>query len=170
MSASHHPLSPQLSLIWLLGWSFLIAMVTLQMNLVAARSNPPKNLPVVRTVYFPQTGHHLSDRVGFLDFWRANGQLLTFGMPISEELVIDGRIVQYFERARFEYHPENAKTVQQVQLGLIGREWLAHHSLSLPPNSNLDTGAFFPETGYSLQGEFLEFWQRHGGLVILASH
>ncbi len=166
MSAPLRPLSPQLSLIWLLGWSFLIAIVASQMNPVAARPNNLQHLPVVRTVYFPQTGHHLSNRVGFLNFWRANGQLHTFGMPISEELVIDGRIVQYFERARFEYHPEYAKTSQQVQLGLIGREWLVHHSLNLPPNGHPDTGAFFPETGYSLQGEFLEFWQRYGGLPI----
>ncbi|OAN48288.1 hypothetical protein A6A03_08870 [Chloroflexus islandicus] len=123
-------------------------------------------LPIVRTVYFPTTGHHLSNRVGFLDFWRANGQLHTFGMPISEELVIDGRIVQYFERARFEYHPEYAGTPLQVQLGLIGQEWLARQSIALPPAAAGAAGAFFPETGYTLSGEFLEFWERRGGLPI----
>ncbi|HET8630995.1 MAG TPA: hypothetical protein VFL91_26545 [Thermomicrobiales bacterium] len=30
--------------------------------------------------------------------------------------------VQYFERARFEYHPENAGTPYEVLLGLLGRE------------------------------------------------
>lgn len=123
-------------------------------------------LPIVRTVYFPASGHHLSNRVGFLDFWRANGQLHTFGMPISEELVIDGRIVQYFERARFEYHPEYAGTPLQVQLGLIGQEWLERQPIALPPEPAGVAGAFFPETGYTLSGEFLEFWERWGGLPI----
>ncbi|WP_298816433.1 L,D-transpeptidase [Chloroflexus sp.] len=123
-------------------------------------------LPMARVVYFPTTGHHLSNRVGFLDFWRANGQLHTFGMPISEELVIDGRIVQYFERARFEYHPEYAGKPQQVQLGLIGREWLERSGLLKPAVAANNSGAFFPETGYTLDGEFLEFWERRGGLPI----
>ena len=30
--------------------------------------------------------------------------------------------VQYFERARFEYHPENAGGENEVLLGLLGRE------------------------------------------------
>jgi hypothetical protein len=30
------------------------------------------------------------------------------------------RVVQYFERARFEYFPENAGTPYEVQLGLLG--------------------------------------------------
>jgi len=53
-----------------------------------------------------------------------------FGYPISEEFdevsPADGKvhIMQYFERARFEWHQEFAGTPQQVQLGLIGREWL----------------------------------------------
>jgi hypothetical protein len=29
-------------------------------------------------------------------------------------------LVQYFERNRFEYHPENVGTDYEVQLGLIG--------------------------------------------------
>ncbi|MEF3275844.1 MAG: L,D-transpeptidase [Chloroflexus sp.] len=132
----------------------------------AQPSSHTSRLPIVRTVYFPTTGHHLSNRVGFLDFWRTNGQIHTFGMPISEELVIDGRIVQYFERARFEYHPEYVGTPQQVQLGLIGREWIERQKIPLAAAEPIGSGAFFPETGYTLDGEFLEFWERRGGLAI----
>ena len=35
------------------------------------------------------------------------------------------RVVQYFERARFEYHLEHAGTSDMVQLGAVGREELA---------------------------------------------
>ncbi|MFN3372433.1 MAG: hypothetical protein ACK44M_02555, partial [Chloroflexus sp.] len=119
----------------LLGSGLLLFGTWLYWNTTAAARPIAQfnRLPIVRTVYFPATGHHLSNRVGFLDFWRANGQLHIFGMPISEELVIDGRIVQYFERARFEYHSEYAGTPLQVQLGLIGQEWLERQPIALPP-------------------------------------
>jgi hypothetical protein len=32
--------------------------------------------------------------------------------------------VQYFERNRFEYHPENAGTPYEIQLGLLGGDLL----------------------------------------------
>jgi hypothetical protein len=32
------------------------------------------------------------------------------------------QMTQHFERARFEYHPENAGTPYEVLLGLLGRE------------------------------------------------
>ena len=53
--------------------------------------------------YFPQTGHWLGH--GFLHYWSQFGDLPTFGYPISEEVVENGLTVQYFERARFEWHP-----------------------------------------------------------------
>lgn len=77
--------------------------------------------------YFSETGHSLSG--AFSDYWRRNGGLATFGFPISEpfdEISADdgrGYLVQYFERARFEYHPENTPRYQ-VLLGLLGRQYL----------------------------------------------
>ncbi|HEX5501735.1 MAG TPA: L,D-transpeptidase [Thermomicrobiales bacterium] len=59
--------------------------------------------------FFPETGHTLS--YAFLLFWEHEGGLAQFGYPISEELQeispLDGQVstTQYFERARFEYHP-----------------------------------------------------------------
>jgi peptidoglycan/xylan/chitin deacetylase (PgdA/CDA1 family) len=45
-----------------------------------------------------------------------------FGYPISEEFEEDGYVVQYFERARFEWHPEHRGTVYEVLLGHLGRQ------------------------------------------------
>jgi len=76
--------------------------------------------------YFGETGHSLS--YGFLYFWQKNGGLTQFGYPISEEMeevsATDGlkHTVQYFERGRFEYHPENKGTPYETQLGQLGRE------------------------------------------------
>ena len=49
----------------------------------------------------------------FLQYWLSHGGLAQQGLPLSEELLeksdLDGKnyIVQYFERAIFEYHPEH---------------------------------------------------------------
>src|SRR4051812_48334301 len=61
---------------------------------------------------FPETGQTVSGL--FLDYWDAHGGLAQQGFPISpvstEVSALDGKAytVQYFERAVFEYHLENA--------------------------------------------------------------
>jgi murein DD-endopeptidase MepM/ murein hydrolase activator NlpD len=76
-------------------------------------------LPTTQTrLYFPETGHTLSS--GFLNYWKANGGLATFGYPLSEEMGEDGVTVQYFERARFEYHSKLEGTPYAVQLSPMG--------------------------------------------------
>lgn len=125
-------------------------------------------LPRLTTLYFPQTGHHLSNRNGFLDFWRANGQVPIFGYPVTEEIVEQGRIVQYFERARFEYHPALLGQPGQVQLGLLGRELFAG---AVRPQFEaaavrVEGDRFFAETSQAIEGEFQRFWGRRGALTL----
>jgi len=78
---------------------------------------------------FAETAHTL--RGTFRGYWLANGGLPLFGYPLTEEIreisATDGReyTVQWFERARFEYHPEYAGTAYVVLLGQLGREALA---------------------------------------------
>jgi len=55
--------------------------------------------------YFPETGHVVS--YAFLDYFREKGGLDIFGYPRSEFMYEDGYIVQYFQRARMEWHPED---------------------------------------------------------------
>lgn len=77
--------------------------------------------------YFAETGHTLGG--SFQQFWHSRGGLAVFGFPLSEEFQAtnkgDGRAytVQYFERARFEWHLEQPPP-QRVQLGQLGREYL----------------------------------------------
>lgn len=70
-------------------------------------------------VYVQQTGHSLSEP--FLSNWKANGGLELFGYPISEPFVQGSLTVQWFERARFEYHPELQNTGKPIQLSLLGQ-------------------------------------------------
>jgi len=92
------------------------------------RAAPPAVCDVDYTP-FVETNHTL--RGTFLAYWLANGGLSIFGYPLTEELretsASDGReyMVQWFERARFEYHPEYAGTAYAVLLGQLGREALA---------------------------------------------
>ncbi len=70
-------------------------------------------------LHFPVTGHNLAG--GFLRYWWEHGQVVMFGLPISEEMTEGGRTVQYFERARFEYHPEN-RPPWDILGGHLGRQ------------------------------------------------
>jgi DMSO/TMAO reductase YedYZ molybdopterin-dependent catalytic subunit len=112
--------------------------------------------------HFPETGHTLSGR--FLTFWSQHGGLATFGYPLTEEFEEDGRTVQYFERQRFELHPENAAPYD-VLLGLLGIEALG--SAPHPPADPDDGGAcdYHAATGHNACGRFREVWQA-GGLMI----
>ncbi|MEZ4523061.1 MAG: beta-galactosidase [Thermomicrobiales bacterium] len=85
--------------------------------------------------YYPETGHRLC--FGIRAFWYNNGGLPNFGYPLSEEFdernqpppAGDGEIhtVQYFERARIEWHPEFQGTEYEFLLGLLGTEYLEEH-------------------------------------------
>jgi hypothetical protein len=68
--------------------------------------------------YFAETGHLIAR--DFRSYWRSRGELALFGLPIGEAVTENGRTVQYFERARFELHPELAGTAYVVQLGHLG--------------------------------------------------
>lgn len=117
--------------------------------------------------FFAETGHTL--RGTFRSYWQSNGGLAVFGMPLSEELTergSDGRdyTVQYFERNRFELHPESAPpyNVQLGRLGddilkLNGRDWFSFAKGGEQPGCR-----YFAETGHSLCGAFLEYWSSHG--------
>jgi hypothetical protein len=124
----------------------------------------PDALPLAQTFFVAQTGHHISDRAGFLSFWRERGGVLIFGFPIGEEIVENGRIVQYFERARFEYHPEHLGEAEQVQLSLLGRELTAGRTF--PDGAPEGGELYFQETRHTLSGKFLRYWQKRGGLSV----
>ncbi|MEA2576110.1 MAG: hypothetical protein QOH93_3408, partial [Chloroflexia bacterium] len=82
----------------------------------------PNNAP--DSVLFPETGKRLGGR--FLGYWQTHGGLSQQGYPISNEFMeksdLDGKEyrVQYFERAVFEHHPENAGTRYEVLLSQLG--------------------------------------------------
>ncbi len=118
------------------------------------------------SVYFPETGHYLQG--AFLSFWQQNGGLGRFGYPITEEYIRDedGKVVQYFERARFELRVVNGQAV--VDQGLMGKEYADFYDVefsSVAPIANTSTQRYFPETGHTLQGYFKTYWENNGRLA-----
>src|SRR5690606_33385942 len=136
---------------------------------VAAAGPPLQRL--ADEVFFEQTGHHV--RGAFLRYWWNNGGLDIFGFPITEELDFHGRAVQYFRRARFEWHPENPSNFQ-VLLGHVGIEVTDRHTdpafkSPVPKDyqfQNTPERRFFPETGHFLSYGFKQYWEQRGGLAI----
>jgi hypothetical protein len=118
--------------------------------------------------WFPETGHHVAEEL--LSAWRTTG-LMIIGYPISEPLLEDGRVVQYFERARLEHWPEYKDTEWEVQGSLLGN-WKAEKRRNepafrpLPSNQPADSPdrVFFEETGHWLAYGMKKYWDENGGL------
>lgn len=127
----------------------------------------PQTLPVraaTEILYVPETGHYV--RGVFRDFWDNNGGLANFGFPITEEYIepANGRVVQYFERARFERETAEAT---EVTLGLLGREFLGTRAFApSEPIPNSDDRRYIPETGHIIQYGFKDIWESRGGANI----
>lgn len=123
--------------------------------------------------YFPETGFEIGG--AFLSYWVQFGGLPVFGYPITGEYndPETGRVTQYFERARFEWHPGLRPDRYDVELGLLGVELAARDGLlDTPPfqpveGQNDANCTFFPETGHRLCFGFRDYWNSHGGLAIL---
>ena len=95
----------------------------------------PAGIPKGGCEFFAETRHAVCEP--FLSYWRSHGlldprlnaygrSLALFGLPLTEPAMErnssgDQVLTQWFERARFEYHPNNPPTFQ-VLLGRLGAE------------------------------------------------
>lgn len=116
-------------------------------------TDPPESQPAPGCLWFAETRHSVCDMLpgrGFKSYWSSHGladsqmtayarSLALFGLPLTAmhmEASTGGKMVltQWFERARFEWHPENTPD-QQVLLGLLGDELQTAASTPLPAGS-----------------------------------
>ncbi len=110
----------------------------------------------------------------FAAYWAKNGGLEQFGYPITPEVVEhqgdQTTIVQYTERARFEYHPENGPPYD-VLLGLLGNSLADPRAGEGPFQPKPEVKSFdvqwFPQTRHNVGPPFLAYWTQHGGLPVL---
>ncbi len=104
----------------------------------------------------------------FLTFWEANGGLAVFGYPLTDVQAVrttDGTfLTQYFERARFELHPENERPYD-VLLGRLGVELLRSQGEDVgdfPSEPSIEGCQFWAETQHNVCGSFLTAWESWG--------
>jgi hypothetical protein len=112
--------------------------------------------------YFPETGHTLEGE--FLDFYqRVSDPELVYGYPITGQMESrDGLLVQYFQRARFELHPE-APEGQRIQLTPLG-ERMYQFVVPFDLQKNPAICRRF-QNGFDVCYSFLEFFDRNGGIA-----
>ncbi len=116
---------------------------------------------------FAATGQCIGGR--FLARWLASGGLALHGYPLTGEFrqtLEDGQEyrVQYFERVRLEWHPEN-RSFQEIELGQFGRRIFRERSgREVDPPAPQAGPHYFTEAGHNLTGSFLAYYQRYGGI------
>lgn len=141
----------------------LRALYSYKLTAIPAAIDPAEAAPAADSIYFPQTRHNLSGE--FLRYWQVQGGLRIFGYPVSEPFIERGYTVQYFERNRFELHPEN-QPPYNVLLGRLGADSVARRLFpKVEPFQSVPDHRYFPETGHSLNFAFLGYWTRNGGLA-----
>jgi hypothetical protein len=134
------------------------------LSLPSAAAAAPSSVPAAR--YFKETGHNI---VGDIKtYYETRGDVPVFGLPLTEVIVENGMQVQYFERARFELHPE-LPAPHYILLTHLGRHFSAGKTgPAFQPAAALGTNGnvFFRETNHNLFGIFLTYWNSRGGLPV----
>ena len=114
----------------------------------------------------PGIGNCIEGR--FREYWQQNGGLPVFGYPITaatpEQTAEGPFLTQYFERNRFELHPEKARPYDvllgrlgDVRLKQQGRDWTAF------PKAPQSADRYFAETGHAIaNGKFWNYWASNG--------
>jgi arabinan endo-1,5-alpha-L-arabinosidase len=152
-----------------LVWRMMLGLLLLPTGVVLVGQHAAAQVAAATCQVFPETGKQVCDP--FLSYWQAHGGLAQQGLPLTdvfdETNPTNGQVyrTQYFERARFEYHPEVADPRYQVLLGLLGGEQLrAKYPAGRPavPSTGVNC---FAQTGQCVDARFFAYWQQHGGLA-----
>jgi hypothetical protein len=112
--------------------------------------------------YVAQTGHTLSGPLR--DFWSRYGGDAIVGQPQTEAFREGGRLVQFTDHFLIQL------SGGQVSAAPLGRLQTAQRRFVRGPVVRSARGhRYFPTTGQSLSGLFLNFWQGHQGAILLGA-
>ena len=145
-------------------WLFLTLTTAV---LMACQTQPPA-VDAARTSqsqYVEETGHTIDGE--FLHYFNRFGGVKSLGYPLTDQIVVDGWRVQYFEYGRLEYHPEN-EPAYRITVGWLGdllnrrRPPLSSDSI---PRLGSPNSRYFPQTGHTISGDFLHYFEANGGTV-----
>lgn len=113
--------------------------------------------------FVAETGHNIHGI--FLSFYSNHNGPENFGPPITEAFLENGLVVQYFQRARFEFRPDFPEPYR-VQLGLLGLQYGITDppvQSSVIPRPDDPNYAYFPATGLWVPYAVKRFFDAHGG-------
>jgi hypothetical protein len=97
----------------------------------------------------------------FWRYWQSHGGAEFLGRPLAATQQQNGRLIQYFERAILEVHPDARDTTALVQLGLLPAARLGAGELT--PQHALPAGEA------DLDVRFADAWARYGGAAVLGT-
>lgn len=150
----------------ILFWFSLLVAVQLPLTTTSSAMQQSQS-----SVCFPEAAPVIQQCIEgrFAEFWVQNGGLAVFGYPVSaaepERNSDTGQtyVTQYFERQRFEFHPEQTRPYD-VQLGRLGDDYLRRsgrdwHTL---PRAAPGTPHLQHETGHAIASEFYAYYRAHG--------
>ena len=119
--------------------------------------------------FFAETHHNLCG--AFRTTWQQAGGLPNLGYPLTRPYydAQRGAVVQWFERARLEWHPD-MQGQPMILLGRLGAEWAATHAhgpaFQQTPQSTSPACRYFPETHHNVCNGFRAYWEQFGGLAV----
>ena len=142
---------------------FIVVLLLANYGVAAAQGESPR--------YFPETGQWVSD--AFLEMYESVPEPeVVFGYPISQAFESNssrnpsGTLIQYFERARFELHPDNPADLR-VTLTLLGEYFFNRDDFQ--PASHYQPSSYacrnIPHDGLPVCYAFLQFFDQYGGVA-----
>jgi hypothetical protein len=112
-------------------------------------------------LYFEETKQAIAPH--FAAYWELNGGIERFGYPISRPIPLRGYLSQFFERAVFEWHPQNAGTPTRCCCACWATSTLAADSSNGPtPARWLQTASTSPRRGTAWAGSFCNTGWKEG--------
>ena len=149
-------------MLYKLRWLGVVFLISLAAGWYSVQAQGGDTPPGERR-FFPQRGHWVMGE--FLTAYLSipNSEEIC-GFPITEAFhdQTSGRIVQYFERARFELIPENPPELR-VKLTELGAYFYTNPGQELPLPANFPACRRFQETGKQVCYAFLDYFEANGG-------
>ena len=123
-----------------------------------ARADPATSEVPVPSIYLRETGHHVGGPM--LAWWLQYGREDGLGWPITEQLDVRGRQMQYFERGALALAPISRDPLGVAPVDL-GRPYVGWSSA---PQPEAESAHFFTKTGHGVHPAVWAHHRENGGV------
>ena len=122
------------------------------------RADPATSEVPVPAIYLRETGHHIGGPI--LAWWLQYGREDGLGWPITEQLLVGRRRMQYFERGALALAPTSPDPLGVVPVNL-GRPYVGR---SFDSESEAESAHFFAKTGHGVHPAIWPYHRENGGV------